>query len=183
MPEKISLSEPKEDKRSPRHWIKSQQGWTWIITITWMTIANFWAPFGLFGFVCMFTPIILALLGYGKMSCARICPRGSLIGKFTGPFSLGLKMPAFMKERWFKTALWAVMMGSFIGLMIWAIPQGVDRTGRTVLYFMETATALALLDGLLFQPRSWCVICPMGFTSGNIRNLLQNRRDHKTAAL
>jgi hypothetical protein len=87
-------------------WIPSQQGWTWIITIVWMTIANIWKPFGLYGFVCMFTPIGIALSGRGKMHCARICPRGSFIA------------------------------------------------------------------GVLFSPRAWCTVCPMGFTTGNIRALL-----------
>ena len=44
-----------------KRWIPSLQRWSWIITIVWMTIANIWKPFGLFGFVCMFTPIIIAL--------------------------------------------------------------------------------------------------------------------------
>jgi len=162
--------------KSPKIWISTQQKWTWIITITWMTIANFWPPFGLFGFVCMFTPIVLALLGYGKVSCARICPRGSFIGLFSRPFSRGLSMPHWMHTKTFHWALWGVMMGTFAGLLVWAIPKGIDTLGRTVLYFMETATALAFLTGIIFKPRSWCTICPMGFTSGNISHLLSRKK-------
>ena len=85
-------------------WIGSIQGWSWIITILWMTIANirrgtsacglgggFWKPFGLYGLVCMFTPIVIALCGRGKMHCARVCPRGSFIGLFTKKISIGMK--------------------------------------------------------------------------------------------
>jgi hypothetical protein len=164
------------NKNSPKYWIKSQQGWTWVITITWMIIANFWAPFGLYGFVCMFTPILSAFSGWGKMSCARICPRGSFIGKFTKPFSFGLTMPVWMHTRCFKFILWSIMMGSFICLLIWAVPHGIDTLGRTVLYFMEAATAIAFLTGIIFKPRSWCTICPMGFTSGNIRSFLEKHK-------
>jgi len=159
------------NKKSPKYWIKSQQDWTWIITIVWMVVANFWPPFGLYGFVCMFTPIILALSGWGKVSCARICPRGSFIGKFTRRISFGLEMPAFMRKKTFKFGLWALMMGSFIGLMIWVLPQCVYATGKVVLCFMEVATAIAFLTGVIFKPRSWCTVCPMGFTSGNLRKL------------
>lgn len=165
----------KKGKTASKHWIKSQQGWTWIITILWMLIANFWPPFGLYGFVCMFTPIIIALSGRGKMSCARICPRGSFIGKFTRPISLGLGLPVWMHGKHFKFVLWTVMMGSFIVLMFWAVPKGVYMLGKTVLYFMEAATLLAFLTGIIFKPRSWCTVCPMGFTSGNIRDLLQRK--------
>lgn len=155
-----------------KKWIKSQQNWTWIITITWMLIANFWPPFGLFGFICMFTPIIIAFSGRGKMSCARICPRGSFLGKFAVYLSKQRVMPSWMRTRYFKFTLWSIMIGGFILLMIWAVPRGLYTLGKSVLYFMEAATLIAFVTGIIFKPRSWCTICPMGFTSGNIRYLL-----------
>lgn len=165
-------SELGKNKKHRKPWIKSQQGWTWIITILWMLIANLWPPFGLYGFVCMLTPIIIALSGRGKMSCARICPRGSFIGKFTARISRQHSMPVWMHKKTFRFALWGIMMGSFILLMIWAVPKGINTLGKTILYFMEAATFIAFLTGIIFKPRSWCTICPMGFTSGNIRELL-----------
>jgi len=64
------------------------------------------------------------------------------------------------------------MMGSFIGLMIWVVPKGdIDRIGFTILVFMETATAIGLICGILFTPRMWCTICPMGTTTGKIRDI------------
>jgi len=160
-------------------WMGSIQGWSWIITILWMTIANIWKPFGLYGLVCMFTPIGIALAGYGKMSCARICPRGSFIGLFTRKISLGLKKPAFMKTIAFHWVLWGLMMGTFAFLMVLTIPRGVYVVGGTILIFMEAATGLALLFGILFTPRAWCTVCPMGFTTGNLRALLTPSRDKK----
>jgi hypothetical protein len=159
-------------------WPASWQGWSWIITIVWMTIANFWHPFGLYGLVCMFTPIIIALSGRGKMSCARICPRGSFIGLITRPFKFfSLKRPALFNKKGFKFFLWALMMGSFAGLMIWTIPKGdIYQIGFTILVFMEVATALAVLFGILFTPRAWCTVCPMGTTTGKIRDLQHKRK-------
>jgi hypothetical protein len=155
-----------------KRWPVSWQGWSWIITITWMIIANFWHPFGLYGLVCMFTPVIIALAGYGKMSCARICPRGSFLGLAARPFAFfSLKRPAFTNTKEFKFFLWALMMGSFFGLMIWAIPKrDIDLLGFTILVFMETATAIGLIFGILFAPRTWCSFCPMGYTTGKIRD-------------
>jgi hypothetical protein len=92
-------------------------------------------------------------------------------------------MPSWIRSKRFRFALWAVMMGSFIGLMIWAIPKGVYITGRTVLYFMETATVLAFLTGVIFHPRSWCTICPMVTTSGNIRNGLKRLSERRSGNL
>jgi len=157
-------------------WIKNIQGWSWIITIIWMAAANIWKPFGLYGLVCMFTPIVIALCGYGKMHCARVCPRGSFIGLFTRKISIGLKKPAFMKTKAFHWILWGAMMGTFAYLMIITVPKGIYALGNTILVFMEAATLLALLSGILFTPRAWCTICPMGFTTGNLRGLLEKRK-------
>ena len=149
-----------------KKWIPTLQDWSWIVTIVWMTAANFYHPIGLFGFVCMFTPIIIALSGRGKMHCARICPRGSLIGKIGSLVNLGLKRPKLYSKKWFCPALWTIMMGGFAVMLIFVIPKGVDTLGYSVLIFMEIATVLAILNGILFTPRQWCTICPMGYTSG-----------------
>ena len=152
-----------------KRWIPSIQDWSWIITLLWMTAANFYHPLGLFGFLCMFTPIIIALSGRGKMHCARICPRGSLIGKIGNVFNLGLNRPKMYGKKWFRPALWAVMMGSFVVLLILVFPHGISALGNAVLIFMEIATLLAITNGILFTPRQWCTICPMGYTSSNLR--------------
>jgi hypothetical protein len=162
-------------KVSTKNWIPDIQGWSWIISIVWMIIANIWKPFGLFGFVCMFTPVIIAFSGRGKMHCARICPRGSFIGTFTKKISLGLPRPAFMSTVAFRWILWSLMMGSFITLIIYSIPKGVYFLGTTVLLFMEAATVFGCISVVLITPRAWCTYCPMGFTTGNIRALLGRR--------
>lgn len=156
-----------------KQWIPSLQDWSWIVTILWMGIANLWKPFGLFGFVCMFTPILIAASGRGKMHCSRICPRGSLIGKVGARLSLGLPRPAFMRTGGFRLFLWALMMGSFFLMLVLVIPKGLYATGHAVLIFMEIATGLALLAGILFQPRTWCTFCPMGTTTSRIRRLVR----------
>lgn len=160
-----------------KRWLPNIQGWSYIITIVWMTVANIWKPFGLFGFVCMFTPILIALSGRGKMHCARICPRGSLIGKIGSKINLGLKKPRFMGTETFRTILWALMMGSFAVMLVVVIPRGLYATGHAVLVFMEIATGLAILSGILFTPRAWCTYCPMGTTTARIRRLLSRRKN------
>lgn len=156
-----------------KKWLPSLQGWSWVVTVTWMVIANIWHPFGLFGFVCMFTPIIIALSGRGKMHCARVCPRGSFIKAINKPISRKLKIPAVFAKRRFRFAVWAVMMGSFAVMLVFVLPtKDVYVIGNAVLIFMEVATGVALITGFLFYPRTWCTVCPMGFTTGNLRKLV-----------
>lgn len=162
-----------------KKWIPSIQDWSFIITIVWMTIANIWKPFGLFGFVCMFTPIIIAITGRGKMHCARVCPRGSLIATVCKHINIGLKRPNLFDKKGFKFSVWCIMMGSFIVMLILTIPKGIYVLGNAVLIFMETATAIALIIGILFKPRTWCTICPMGFSTANIRKLTRKKHNEK----
>ncbi|MFP3154748.1 hypothetical protein LQZ18_10070 [Lachnospiraceae bacterium ZAX-1] len=70
----------------------------------------------------------------------------------------------------------AVQVGTFAVLMVWAIPKGVNVLGNTVLIFMESVTGLALFCGMLFTPRMWCTVCPMGFTSGNLTKLTVGKK-------
>ena len=158
-----------------KKWLPSIQDWSFIITIIWMFIANIWKPFGLFGFVCMFTPIITAVSGRGKMHCARVCPRGSLLSKICSHINLGLKRPDVFSKKAFRFGVWAIMMGSFAVMLVFTIPKGVYVLGNAVLVFMETATGIALLTGIIFKPRTWCTICPMGYSTANIRKLTRKR--------
>jgi hypothetical protein len=45
---------------------------------------------------------------------------------------------------------------------------------------MEIATLLAITNGILFTPRQWCTICPMGYTSSNLRTF-RKKLDKRTA--
>lgn len=159
-----------------KRWMPSIQSWSWIITVIWMIIANLWKPFGLFGFICMITPIGTALLGRGKMHCARICPRGSLLGTVGNLLSIRKKPPKIFGKKRFRLMVWCIMMGSFIIMLVITNPKGIYVLGNAVLIFMETATGLALIIGIVFQPRTWCTICPMGFSTGNIRKLTEHRQ-------
>jgi len=77
------------------------------------------------------------------MSCARICPRGSFLGLVTRPFAFfSLKRPAITYRKGFKFFVWALMMGSFFGLMIWIVPTGdIHRIGFTILVFSGVHSA------------------------------------------
>lgn len=157
-----------------KRWVPSLFDWSWIVTVAWMAVANVWKPFGLFGFVCFLTPIAIALSGRGKMHCARVCPRGSLIQHIGQAVNLGLPRPKLYAKRGFRVAVWAVVMGAFITVLAVFAPQGVDALGNGILVFMEVMTVVAIANGVLFKPRTWCTICPMGFTTFNLKNALRN---------
>jgi polyferredoxin len=79
-------------------------------------------------------------------------------------------------KKGFKFLIWALMMGSFFTLMILVIPTlDIYKIGFTILVFMETATVLAVIAGILFTPRAWCTFCPMGTTTERIRGFQRKK--------
>ncbi len=116
------------------------------IILTW----GFWWP----------TLVILWLL-VARGWCA-VCPLGAMSEFFSKFFSLGLKVPTFIREYGFYIA------AAGLCLIIWA-----EITFHMVDSPMATAVLLTVLlfvniaAGLLFRHRVWCrYLCPLGHLSG-----------------
>jgi len=134
--------------------------------------------FGLLGFLCIGTPIYHALRGRGKIHCSKYCPRGSLLGKFLQEISFDNNLPGSLKTKTFKNVLLFLMLVMFSisiyhGLQapnVWkAISFGVFR-------LMMSSLALGVLMGIIFKPRSWCQVCPMGHGTALIKNFQDSKK-------
>jgi len=49
--------------------------WSWILFIIFFILSIYDIRFALLGFICMMSPIIFSLSGYGKKNCNSICPK------------------------------------------------------------------------------------------------------------
>jgi polyferredoxin len=70
-----------------------------------------------------------------------------------------------------RLALFVGLMGFLIGRLLQA-PGDWRHWGYVFWEMCLVTTAVALIGGLLFRPRAWCVICPMG----TMQNLLGGTR-------
>ncbi len=153
---------------------KSIQSWSWIIIITFFILGALDIRFGIFGFICMGTPIYHALKGEGKIHCSKYCPRGSFLGRFLKQVSLSRPLPGFLRTKLAKNIVLTLMITVFSIAMVHSEFQ-FSRMAFVLFRFMGMSFIIGILMGVFFKPRSWCQICPMGHAAG----LIANAKDDK----
>lgn len=47
----------------------------------------------------------------------------------------------------------------------------IKKIGFAVFRLMTASLALGIIMGIVFRPRSWCQVCPMGYGTGLIKNI------------
>lgn len=153
---------------------KNHMEWSWLIMASFLILGILDFRFGIFGFICMIAPIYHALRGRGKVHCVSYCPRGSILGKWLPLVSLNRSLPHFMTRKWFKYALLILMVSVFsfsLSHANWQFNSIAMRAFR----FMAMSLGVGMVVGILFKPRSWCVICPMGTATSLLTTQLQSR--------
>ena len=50
-----------------------------------------------------------------------------------------------------------------------------EKIGSMFFRLVMITTILGVIMGVVFTPRSWCQICPMGYASGEIANKKKKR--------
>lgn len=148
---------------------KSHMKWSWIIMILFIVLSIIDIRFGILGFLCMAAPIYHALKGRGKIHCAKYCPRGSLLGKFLNEISMNNNLPKAMHRKWFKNLLLILMITVF-SISLYHAGLNFTRIAFSVFRFMMVSLIIGIIVGIIFKPRSWCIVCPMGHATGMIKN-------------
>lgn len=153
---------------------KSHMEWSWIIMIAFLVLSVLDLRFGLGAVLCMTIPMIHALRGHGKVHCSHYCPRGSLFGKFLSRISFRNNLPGFMRQTSFKNFL----LGAMAVMLTFSLSHNHDSlfvVGMALFRFMVVSLAVGTLIGIIYQPRSWCQVCPMGHATGIIANYQKNK--------
>lgn len=140
---------------------KSHMEWSWIIMLSFIVLSILDIRFGLFGFACMTIPLIHAFKGHGKVHCSHYCPRGSLLGRFLQKFHLGLTPPDWLRTKTTKNVLLATM-AIMLTLSINHAQGNLHHIAFAVFRLMMVSLVVGVLMGILFKPRTWCQVCPMG---------------------
>lgn len=150
---------------------KSHLSWSWIFMVMFILLSIVDFRFGLLGFLCIGTPIYHALRGRGKIHCAKYCPRGSLLGKFLQSISLENNLPKSFKTKTVKNTLMLLMITMFGVATYHAFmaPDFFKALGFGIFRLMTASLALGIIMGVIFKPRSWCQVCPMGHGTALIK--------------
>lgn len=144
---------------------KNPMSWTWFLMVIFLVLGILDSRFGILGILCMTAPLYHVLKGHGKVHCRSYCPRGSLLGTFLERISAHRQLPKFMTTKYFKNTLLVLMISVFTISMSHAAPD-LGKMAFALFRFMSLSLVIGLIMGILFKPRSWCVVCPMGYGAG-----------------
>lgn len=134
----------------------------------------------------MTTAVALSLLArFGaarkRAFCNGVCPRGRALGFALKPFARGAPLPRSFTDLSLRRGLCGFMMFCVIGSLIRALPglegyPALAAAGRIFWGLCVISLAGGLVLGLLFRPRAWCVVCPMGTLQDTIAGTGSSRR-------
>lgn len=128
---------------------------------------------GIFALACMLAPVITAFFS-GRTWCGYFCPRGGFNDQILSKVSLKRGIPRILKERWFKNAFLVLLMGAFIVQISYAWGD-IKAVGHVFVRMVLLTTILGILLGISYQPRTWCMICPMGTMAHYVANIRKIR--------
>jgi polyferredoxin len=117
-------------------------------------------PLGVAALVCMLAPVVIAF-GRGRMWCGNFCPRGSFYDNLLAKISWKKEIPQVFKSLWLKTSLLILIMAAFAIQMVFAWGS-IAAVGMVFVRMILITTAIAVILGVVFTQRAWCLICPMG---------------------
>jgi ferredoxin-type protein NapH len=99
---------------------------------------------------------------FGRRSfCAGICPNGVFLATTLKPVSRMRPMPRALVRPTIRRALCGLMLVCLVGLVSRS-PLEPGAIGRIFWAIYAIALSAGVLFGLLFKPRAWCVLCPLG---------------------
>ena len=135
--------------------------WLWLVLLVFCVVGLFVPAAGLIAIVCMAGPWVYALFMGTRGWCGAYCPRGSFNDVLMPKISRKKQMPAFLKSGWFRLLFLVVLMGAF-AVQLTLAWGSLPKVGMVFVRMILITTALTIVLGFFFKPRTWCAFCPMG---------------------
>ena len=124
----------------------------------------FWPYLGYIAIAMLLFMLILSLFR-GRYYCGWFCAMGSFHERLLALFSRKKKMLPVFKAPWFRWLIFVLMMGLLLSRLILA-DGDPKKIGAAFVMMWTISTGMGIWLGLLWKPRSWCSICPMGLFQG-----------------
>ena len=134
----------------------------WILPA--IVVAGWWYPaLGFFVPACMFAAWGIAI-ARGRSWCDWMCPRGAFNDSVLSRVSRKGGIPAFLRSAGFRIFMLLVLMTVLALRLPHAWPDP-NRIGLVFVMLLTVTTAVAIVVGILFHQRTWCLFCPAGTVS------------------
>lgn len=126
-------------------------------------IGWFFPIIGVVALICMIAPVVMSIIKGQRKWCAVFCPRGVFNDVILKRISRNKKIPRIFHSNIFKVSFLVFLIYNFYTGISNA--QNILEIGIVFFKIINITTALTILLGIIFHPRSWCAFCPMGFLS------------------
>ncbi len=147
---------------------KSQLVMIWLLPL--VLIGGFFSPvFGylVLGMMLFFLPLALFK---GRWWCWNLCPRGAFLDLVMSHFSRNKPLPGFLTRAWFRWLVFVMFICFFIYLILRAGGNWL-AIGAVFVSMCLITTVVAIILGIAFKHRGWCMVCPMGFLQEKLGRL------------
>lgn len=134
--------------------------WSWVILITFCIVGLFVPVIGIIALVCMIAPSIFAFFK-GRIWCGNFCPRGSFNDMVLSKISKNIKVPKAFRTKTVRLGFLAALMTAF-GIQLFFAWGDINQIGTVFVRMIIVTTIITIIIGIMYKPRAWCIICPMG---------------------
>ncbi len=124
-------------------------------------IGGYFYPLIGFTIVGMIMLFMTLSMKRGRLYCGWICPMGAFHERFLSKFSLQKTVPVFFKSTSLRWCVFITMMG-FMSYRLYLAWGDADAIGGVFRMMWIVSITLAIVLGLYYKARTWCIICPMG---------------------
>ncbi len=101
----------------------------------------------------------------GRYWCGWFCPRGSFLERILKFVSMNTPIPSFAKNLVFRSAIFCGMIAFMLHRLI-QTNGDLDKIGFVFVIMCIATSIIAIILGIIYNPRIWCAFCPMGTLQG-----------------
>ena len=112
--------------------------------------------------------------------CWNFCPRGSFLDLLLSKLSLNRPIPKVFFSQPFRWLVFVLLMG-FMTYRLFTVGNSWLAIGGVFVMTCVITTMIAVVLGVQYKHRAWCMICPMGNLQeqvGKLRKRVAKEADH-----
>lgn len=135
----------------------------WVLLLI-IVIGGLFYP--LLGWIMPVLMIILLITAFKRRRyfCSTMCPRGSFLTMF---IRTKRKTPKLFANTGFRLTILIIIFGLF-AIRLMQTEMILEQLGLVFVMMCLVSTIVAIILGLIYSSRTWCVLCPMGLVQEGI---------------
>lgn len=135
----------------------------WLLPV--IIIGGLYWPYLGFALAGMAVFYLALALFRGRLWCGWVCPRGAFLEIAMARVSRRRRVPALFRTTAFRCSVFVALLALML-FRVWQAGTVLEQLGFVFITMGLLTTAIALPLSIVFHPRAWCVVCPMGTLQG-----------------